>query len=71
MLFDLVVVTARILNKDAVNEIGADCGGDCADNRLVAQEHVVAAARSADAPTIKRAADELVEVAAVFNAVTQ
>ena len=66
-----VVMTASILNEDAVNEIGADGGGDGADQRLVAQEHVVAAAGGADAASVESAADKLVQVAAIFNAVTQ
>ena len=66
-----VVVTASVLDKDAVNEIGADGGGDSADERLVAQEHIVAAAGSADASTVKGAAHELVQVATIFNAVAK
>ena len=66
-----VVVTASVLNEHAVNEIGADRGRDSADKRLVAQEHIVAAAGSADASTVKRAADELVQIPAIFNAVTK
>jgi len=64
-------MTARVLNEHAVNEIGADCGGNGSDERLVAQEHIVAAAGGADASAVQRAADELVEVAAIFDAVTQ
>lgn len=66
-----VVMTASILNEHAVNEIGADCSGDGSDQRLVPQEHIVAAAGATNAASVEGAADKLVQVAAIFNAVTQ
>ena len=65
-----VIVTTRILAKRCVDEIAADLRREGAGQRLVAQEHIVSAAGSADAAAVQRGAHELVQITRVFDVVS-
>ena len=64
-----IVMTARPLNENAVDQIRPERRSPGADQRLVAQENIVTAAGSADAAAVQRAADQLIQIASVFNRV--
>ena len=64
-----IVMAAGVLHEEAVHEVGLHCGGQIADQGLIAQEKIVSAAGSADAAAVESAADELIHVTAVFDVV--
>ena len=63
------VVPARILAEHRVYEITADLRSDGAGQGLVAHEHVVSAAGSADAAAVQCRAHELVQIAPILDVI--
>src|SRR3984885_13672629 len=66
-----IIVTAGILREEGIDEVGLQSSGHIADERLIAHEKIVTAAGCADAAAVESAADELIQVAAVFDVVAE